>query len=75
MTIDELTRKLTPRERQVVASLCEGYCNKKIAQAFGITEGTVKVHLVNIFYKVGVTGGRMALMALAVTHKDQLSAL
>ena len=55
--------------------MAKGLRNKNIADAIGRTEGTVKVHLVNIFYKLGVTGGRMALMALAVTHKDQLSAL
>jgi DNA-binding NarL/FixJ family response regulator len=43
MTIEQLTAVLTPRERQIVASLCEGKCNKLIGRALGITEGTVKV--------------------------------
>jgi DNA-binding NarL/FixJ family response regulator len=72
MSIEQLKRILTPRERQVVASLCEGFCNKLIGRGLGISEGAVKVHLASIYSKLGVTGGRMALMALAIAYKDQL---
>jgi two-component system nitrate/nitrite response regulator NarL len=44
-------QNLTPREREIVASLCEGNSNKMIARALGISEGTVKVHLNNIYTK------------------------
>jgi len=57
--------RVTPREREIIASLCEGNSNKNIARALRITEGTVKVHLNNIFTKLGVTS-RTALVALAL---------
>jgi DNA-binding CsgD family transcriptional regulator len=43
-----------------------------IGRGLGISEGTVKVHLASIYSKLGVTGGRMALMALTIAYKDQL---
>jgi two-component system NarL family response regulator/two-component system nitrate/nitrite response regulator NarL len=71
VNFDELMQKLTPRERQVVAALWKaGNSNKHIARLLGITEGTVKVHLVNIFYKLGVTS-RTTLAALTIVHRDQ----
>jgi DNA-binding NarL/FixJ family response regulator len=59
-----MLRSLTPRERDVLAALCEGYCNKLIARQLNISHGTVKVHVVNITAKLGMQGrGRAALMA------------
>ena len=60
---------LTPRERQVVVSLCEGNSNKKIARQLNLTEGTV--NLSNIYNKLGVAN-RTALTALTIVHRDQL---
>jgi two-component system nitrate/nitrite response regulator NarP len=45
---------LSPRERAVVALVLRGLRNKDIASELRIGEGTVKVHLHNIFEKVGV---------------------
>jgi two-component system nitrate/nitrite response regulator NarL len=56
-------QSLTPRERDVVFSLCAGNSNKQIARHLNITEGTVKVHLVNIFAKLCIVR-RTGLMAL-----------
>jgi len=67
----QLVQTLSPRERQVVVSLCEGNSNKKIARQLDLTEGTVKVHLSNIYNKLGVAN-RTALMALTIVHKDLL---
>src|SRR5215468_8513363 len=57
--------------RQVVVSLCEGNSNKMIARQLNLTEGTVKVHLSNIYNKLGVAN-RTALTALTIVHRDQL---
>ena len=57
----QLVQTLTPRERQVVVSLCEGNSNKKIARQLNLTEGTV--NLSNIYNKLGVAN-RTALTAL-----------
>lgn len=46
---------LTERERQILQLLASGASNKEIAQTLFITANTVKVHLRNIFAKIGVT--------------------
>lgn len=46
---------LTQRERQVLALLGQGLSNKRIATALGITEGTVKSYLRQLFPKIGAT--------------------
>jgi len=43
---------LTPRERDVLQLLGRGLSNKRIAQALGLTEGTVKSYLRQIFPKI-----------------------
>lgn len=48
------TLRITPRERQIVQSVCRGLKNKEIAAALSITPGTVKVHLMHVFEKTGV---------------------
>jgi two-component system, NarL family, nitrate/nitrite response regulator NarL len=45
---------LTKRERAVATLVSDGLSNKMIARKLGVAEGTVKVHVVNIFRKVGV---------------------
>ena len=45
---------LTERERHITALVREGLRNQDIAIRSGLTEGTVKVHLHNIFQKLGV---------------------
>ncbi len=47
--------------------ITEGSTNKHIAQAFGISEETVKRHLTNIFNKLGV-GSRLELALFALNH-------
>ncbi|MCR6700649.1 MAG: response regulator transcription factor [Dokdonella sp.] len=46
---------LTQRERQVLELLGRGLSNKRIALALGITEGTVKGYLRQVFPKIGAT--------------------
>jgi two-component system, NarL family, nitrate/nitrite response regulator NarL len=46
--------RITPREREIIKSVCRGMKNKEIAEALSITPGTVKVHLMHIFEKTGV---------------------
>src|SRR5688572_12742196 len=44
----------TNREKQVVQLLRQALTNKQIAQQLGITEDTVKKHLLHIYNKLGV---------------------
>lgn len=54
--LQRLTRLLTPREIEIVRLAAEGLRNREIAERLTITEGTVKIHLHNIYDKLGVTG-------------------
>jgi DNA-binding NarL/FixJ family response regulator len=54
--LQRLTRLLTPREMEIVRLVAEGLRNKEIGDRLTITEGTVKIHLHNIYEKLGVTG-------------------
>ena len=60
----DLAGLLTPREIEVVRMIARGMRNKQIAEKLFITEGTVKIHLHNIYGKLKVDG-RPALMLLA----------
>ncbi|HWE73800.1 MAG TPA: response regulator transcription factor [Stellaceae bacterium] len=44
--------ELTSRERQVLDELMQGWSNKEIANNLGITEITVKSHLMHLFRKI-----------------------
>lgn len=46
-------KELTERERAVLRCIADGQSNKVIARALSITEGTVKVHVKNLFKKLG----------------------
>jgi len=52
----EAARHLTPRELEIVRMVASGLRNRAIAARLYITEGTVKVHLHNIYEKLGVDG-------------------
>jgi DNA-binding NarL/FixJ family response regulator len=45
---------LTRRQGQIVSLVAQGFKNKEIATAMGITEGTVKVYLYKLFRKLGM---------------------
>jgi DNA-binding NarL/FixJ family response regulator len=55
---------LTPREVEIVRMVAQGLRNKMIGERLSISEGTVKVHLHNIYEKLGV-GGRLELVLRA----------
>lgn len=55
---------LTPREVEIVKMVAQGLRNKVIAERLSISEGTVKVHLHNIYEKFGVDG-RLELLLCA----------
>jgi two-component system, NarL family, nitrate/nitrite response regulator NarL len=55
---------LTPRETEIVRLVAQGLRNKELAQRLSITEGTVKIHLHNIYDKLGVDG-RLELVLAA----------
>ena len=44
---------LTPREGDVLRELVQGWSNKQIAHNLGVSEVTVKTHLIGLFRKIG----------------------
>lgn len=50
----EVESLLTPRERQILRMVADGLRNKEIAGQLDISEGTVKIHLHNIYEKVNL---------------------
>ena len=57
---------LTEREVEILQLVAKGFSNKDAAQAIGRTDETVKIHLKNIFAKLGVADRTEAVtMALA----------
>jgi two-component system, NarL family, response regulator len=46
--------ELTDRQAQILQLLAEGRTNKEIGATLKITEGTVKLHVNRVFYKLGV---------------------
>jgi two-component system, NarL family, nitrate/nitrite response regulator NarL len=68
---EQFVRVLSAREREVLLLVVEGLANKDIAREFNISEGTVRIHMHNIYQKTGI-GSRTALTALALAHRDRL---
>lgn len=66
--VDEYS--LSAREGQVLWLVAQGKRNKEIAELLGISICTVKIHLANIFFKLGV-GSRTEAVRQALAL-DQL---
>jgi DNA-binding NarL/FixJ family response regulator len=62
---------LSVREREVLGLVAKGQSNRQIARALGIAERTVKVHLGNVFRRIGV-GDRTSAALWARDHPDEL---
>jgi DNA-binding NarL/FixJ family response regulator len=45
---------LSPREREILELLAEGFANKQIASRIGLTDGTVRWHLRHVYHKLHV---------------------
>ena len=61
---DSALEKLTPREREVLGLLTKGYPNKEIARKLELREITIKVHLKNVYRKLGVSNRTQAVRKL-----------
>nr|WP_223243477.1 response regulator transcription factor [Streptomyces sp. CBMA123] len=67
-TADEPLKRLTPREREVLALMAEGLNNQSIARRLTVTEASVVKHSGNIFMKLDLDpaeGNRRVLAVLA----------
>jgi DNA-binding CsgD family transcriptional regulator len=52
---------LTPRQRQLLRLLAAGHTNTQIARRLGISEGTVRTHLENIYTRLNVSSRTAAV--------------
>lgn len=60
----ETEPSLTPRELEIVRMVARGLRNRTIAEQLLISEGTVKIHLHNIYQKLEISGrGELAFHA------------
>lgn len=58
---------LTAREREITALICGGLSNRTIAQKLGASEGTIGIHLHNIYRKLEISN-RTSLAALHMRY-------
>ncbi len=58
----ECPELLSSRERQVIRLMVGGYRNREIAEAFGVTEGTIKNHVSSILSKLDVRDRTRAVL-------------
>jgi len=61
------SKKLTPREREMLAQLSLGLSNKEIARKLAVAESTVKIHLQSILKKLELNN-RVQAAIYAVEH-------
>lgn len=59
---ERMLAQLSPRELDVLQHVAKGLSNKEIAARLGVVEGTVKIHVANIFSKLGVSDRTQALV-------------
>jgi DNA-binding NarL/FixJ family response regulator len=59
---ERVLARLSSRELEVLHLLGKGLSNKEMAAQLGVVEGTVKIHITNIFGKLGVVDRTQALI-------------
>jgi DNA-binding NarL/FixJ family response regulator len=59
---ERMLAQLSPREMEVLTLVAKGLSNKEIAAQLGLVVGTVKIHVANIFSKLGVSDRTHALV-------------
>ena len=66
------TPRFTERERQVLSFVFEGLGNKEIAARIGVSEGSVKSTLQQLFSKTGVRTRSQLVRIVLEQHRDQI---
>ena len=69
MTNPEQIPRLSRREKQIVELISQAKLNKEIAHELQLAEGTIKVYLVHLFRKVGVSN-RTQLAVWAMKQEE-----
>lgn len=66
------TTRFTERERQVLSFVFEGLANKEIAVRIGVSEGSVKSTLQQLFSKTGVRTRSQLVRIVLEQYRDQI---
>lgn len=66
------TQQFTERERHVLSFVFEGLANKEIAARIGVSEGSVKSTLQQLFSKTGVRTRSQLVRIVLEQHRDQI---
>jgi DNA-binding NarL/FixJ family response regulator len=53
--------RLTPRQQELLRLVAAGHTNAQIARRLGLSEGTVRIHLQNIYTRLGVSSRTAAV--------------
>jgi DNA-binding NarL/FixJ family response regulator len=61
---------LSPREREILQLVAEGFPNKQIAARMGVTDGTVRWHLLHVYHKLHVRSRTEAALKYRSAKKD-----
>ena len=61
---------LSPREREILELLAEGFSNKEIAAQVGLTDGTVRWHLMHVYHKLHVRSRTEATLKFLSTKSE-----
>jgi DNA-binding CsgD family transcriptional regulator len=61
---------LTPRQKEVVLLICEGYTNKQIADKLYISIATVKTHIRRIFAKFNLHSKAELRLLLSIKREE-----
>ncbi|HZY45997.1 MAG TPA: helix-turn-helix transcriptional regulator [Anaerolineae bacterium] len=62
---------LTPREKEVVQLIRQGYSNKQVANELGISVSTVKWNMTNILAKFEVESSKQLIALLSNQNADR----
>lgn len=66
--VENVLSVLTEREREIMRLVSEGLPNKAIARRLNVSQGTIKVHLHNIYQKLEINN-RTVLAALVISQR------
>jgi DNA-binding NarL/FixJ family response regulator len=66
------TRQFTERERQVLSFVFDGLANKEIGARLGVSEGSVKSTLQQLFSKTGVRTRSQLVRIVLEQYRDQI---
>lgn len=70
LVASEEVEDLSPREREILQLLAEGFSNKEIASRMGVTDGTVRWHLLHVYHKLHVRSRTEAALKYRSVRKD-----